>query len=573
MRLTLKLKLAATFGVLIAATLGLAATAVSKMQDDRELVAELADTYAVAQGLLLNADRDAQQALVAERSLFLLPSGSDAFREQAEGRAENIAQIADRMESYAALVDEPWSQEKVAQFWPLFEAWRASGDGLVRDLSDQRSADQTDVLQRRSLLELDGQFSAMRDVIDAISGEMEAIIHHETEIAETMFEQNRMVLLSVASATVLASLIAAAWILLSLSRGLTRSVALVRRVGSGDLTETAVVRGRDEVAELLQGQNAMILRLREVVGEVSRGAAQVASGSSEAAATATQLSQGATEQAAATEEASSAVEQMAANIKQTAHSASETETVAKTSAANARASGAAVAGAVAAMRTIANRIMVVQEIARQTDLLALNAAVEAARAGEHGRGFAVVASEVRKLAERSQTAAGEISALSASTVQAAEDAGRMLEQLVPDIERTAELVTTISHASQELATGASQINLAIQQLDQVTQQNTSASERMAMAAEGLSAQAEGLRAAMGYFRTPHAEPAGAARAEAARPAPARPTPRGRPGASPAPSGTPGNPLRPAIQGGGFDFDLGPAEDDLDAQFSRASRAA
>jgi methyl-accepting chemotaxis protein len=194
------------------------------------------------------------------------------------------------------------------------------------------------------------------------------------------------------------------------------------------------------------------------------------------------------------------MEQMAANIKQNADNAGQTEKIARQSAKDAETSGEAVGHAVNAMQTIAEKIGIVQEIARQTDLLALNAAVEAARAGEHGRGFAVVASEVRKLAERSQAAAAEISTLSGQTVKAAQDAGDMLVRLVPDIQKTAELVSEISAACREQDVGAAQINTAIQQLDKVTQQNASASEQMSATSEELAAQAEQLQAAIAYFR-------------------------------------------------------------------------
>jgi len=219
------------------------------------------------------------------------------------------------------------------------------------------------------------------------------------------------------------------------------------------------------------------------------------------------MSQGASEQAAATEEAAASMEQMAANIKQTAENASQTEKIAHQSAKDAQASGEAVNRAVNAMQTIAGKIGIIQEIARQTDLLALNAAVEAARAGEHGRGFAVVASEVRKLAERSQTAASEINTMSNDTVKVAQDAGAMLSKLVPDIRRTAELVEEISASCREQDTGANQVNLAIQQLDKVTQQNASAAEQIASSSEEmastsveLASQADSLQTTISYFR-------------------------------------------------------------------------
>jgi methyl-accepting chemotaxis protein len=193
------------------------------------------------------------------------------------------------------------------------------------------------------------------------------------------------------------------------------------------------------------------------------------------------------------------MEQMAANIKQTADNATQTEKIARQSSIDAQKSGDAVGRAVNAMQTIAEKITIVQEIARQTDLLALNAAVEAARAGEHGRGFAVVASEVRKLAERSQTAAAEIVTVSTQTVRAAQEAGEMLGRLVPDIKKTAELVTEISAACREQDVGADQVNQAIQQLDKVTQQNASASEQMSATSEELSAQAEQLQSSIAFF--------------------------------------------------------------------------
>jgi methyl-accepting chemotaxis protein len=230
----------------------------------------------------------------------------------------------------------------------------------------------------------------------------------------------------------------------------------------------------------------------------------VSAGSQQLSAGSEQLSQGATEQASSAEEASASMEEMAANIKQNADNAAQTEKIARQSARDAEASGDAVNKAVSAMRTIAEKISIVQEIARQTDLLALNAAVEAARAGEHGRGFAVVASEVRKLAERSQTAASEISGLSGETVKVATEAGDMLTRLVPDIRKTAELVAEISAACREQDIGASQINEAIQQLDKVTQQNAGASEEMSATSEELAAQAEELQASIAFFKVDNA---------------------------------------------------------------------
>jgi len=244
----------------------------------------------------------------------------------------------------------------------------------------------------------------------------------------------------------------------------------------------------------------MVLKFREIVADVKSASDNVSSGSQQLSASAEEMSQGTIEQAASVEETSSSMEQMAAGIRQNSDNARQTEQIAVKSATDARQGGEAVLQTVNAMKDIAGKISIIEDIARQTNLLALNAAIEAARAGEHGKGFAVVASEVRKLAERSQAAAAEISDLSSSSVAVAEGAGEMLKKLVPNIQRTAELVQEISVSSSEQNSGAEQINKAIQQLDQVIQQNASASEEMASTSEELAAQAEQLQGTIGFFR-------------------------------------------------------------------------
>ncbi len=279
---------------------------------------------------------------------------------------------------------------------------------------------------------------------------------------------------------------------------LRETVSVAQEIAAGDLTaEVKVLSEKDALGHALA---EMLQRLNIIMGDVKAAADQVAAGSQQLSAGSEEMSQGATEQASSAEEASSSMEQMAANIKQNADNAAQTEKIALKSSEDAATGGKAVAETVLAMKEIAQKISIIEEIARQTDLLALNAAIEAARAGEHGKGFAVVASEVRKLAERSRTAAGEIGSLSGTSVEVAEKAGDMLSSMVPDIQKTSELVQEISAASNEQNSGADQVNRAIQQLDQVIQQNASASEQMASTAEELSSQAERLQGVIAYFK-------------------------------------------------------------------------
>jgi methyl-accepting chemotaxis protein len=275
--------------------------------------------------------------------------------------------------------------------------------------------------------------------------------------------------------------------------------SVAEEIAHGNLT--VAVRERSPQDKLMQALIGMVGGLTRTVTEIRGIAGEVNSASQAISTSSVQVSNGASAQAASAEEASSSMEEMVSNIKQNADNAQQTDRIATKSARDAQESGKCVVGAVAAMKEIASKISIIEEIARQTNLLALNAAIEAARAGEHGKGFAVVAAEVRKLAERSQKAAAEINQLSGTTVIASGKAGEMLDKLVPDIQKTAELVQEITAASKEQDTGAEQINKALQQLEKVIQQNASAAEEMASTTEELTGQADQLVTALGFFKT------------------------------------------------------------------------
>lgn len=292
-----------------------------------------------------------------------------------------------------------------------------------------------------------------------------------------------------------------AWLIIRLTnRQLGRDPAEIAYIAEEIAKGNLGLKFEEKAVGVYANMKDMAAQLIDVVSNVRDGSTNVAAGSTELSASAQSMSQGATEQAAAVEEVSSSMEQMASNIAQNTENAQATEGIAQQSAVDAEESGVAVREAVGAMNNIAEKISIIEEIARQTNLLALNAAIEAARAGEHGKGFAVVAAEVRKLAERSGEAAGEISELSGSTVQVAEKAGGMLEELVPNIQKTAELVQEITAASNEQNSGAQQISQAISQLDSVIQQNASASEEMASTSEELSGQSIQLEQVISFFQ-------------------------------------------------------------------------
>jgi len=268
----------------------------------------------------------------------------------------------------------------------------------------------------------------------------------------------------------------------------------------GDLTKSITGDYQGAFADLKQAVNRMVSKLAEVVSEVNSGAETLSNASEEVSATAQALSQASSQQAASVEETSASIEQITASIAQNTENSKVTDGIATKAAHEAAQGGSAVKETVSAMTQIAKKIGIIDDIAYQTNLLALNAAIEAARAGEHGKGFAVVAAEVRKLAERSQIAAQEIGEVATNSVKLAQTAGMLLDEMVPNIKRTSDLVQEITAASEEQSSGVGQINMAVGQLSHSTQQNASSSEELAATAEEMSGQAEQLKQTMSFFK-------------------------------------------------------------------------
>jgi methyl-accepting chemotaxis protein len=565
MRFTVKAKLATAFGLII--VLSAVAGGVAYMK--------LGDMMATADSMVLRATR-MEKATQIEKDILLqlraeknaiLGTEADAEQFAAEAAKTREAAMKTRDEVYAL------ASEAGRKLLDAFAAAYAKMNAFQDDTFKLAKTDKAKATER-SMQE------GRKVVADALEAMGAYVTNTKKQLAQQAVQskeeghQAQLMLMTLIGISLAVAIAAALWISISISRSLGRAVGLAGAVADGDLSQTIPVASNDEIGDLVKSLNVMVEKLRQIVSEALTAAHNVSAGSQELSASAEQLSQGATEQASSAEEASSSMEEMASNVKQNADNANQTEKIAAQSAKDAEASGAAVGRAVEAMQTIAEKITIVQEIARQTDLLALNAAVEAARAGEHGKGFAVVASEVRKLAERSQAAAAEIGTLSTESVKVAQDAGSMLAKLVPDIKKTADLVQEITAACREQDVGSAQINQAIQQLDKVGQQNASASEQVSSTSEELASQAEQLQSTIAFFRIDHGRKAAAApidkavnqlRAKAATMAAADRGSRKPPAAETRPQS------RRALKvasGGGFAFALDEDEDDRDADFQR-----
>ncbi|MBY3086164.1 HAMP domain-containing protein [Rhizobium laguerreae] len=605
MRFTIKLKLSLVFGFIVLLTCAMAGLSIynlSSLNSEISImvagpVANLRDSGDLSDAVMrsIRAEKDA--------IINTDPTKITGYVDEISQQREQIKTLQARL----AASEDPDIRNGMSQFGDLYGKWTALQD-RVAGLATQNTTEsntQAGVISmgegQQVTTQLLGILTKLNDTVTGNVAETDAATNDQ-------YAHSRNLLVMMTIGLIIVSSAAAIWILLNISRGLKRAVNLADAVSIGDLEQNIEHKSNDEIRDLVHSMSRMtanlrttatianqisngdltvspkplsekdmlgialeqmVERLRGVVADAISAAENVSSGSQELSASSEQVSQGATEQAASAEEASASMEEMASNIKQNADNAAQTEKVARQSAKDAEASGEAVSRAVDAMRTIAQKIGIVQEIARQTDLLALNAAVEAARAGEHGKGFAVVASEVRKLAERSQSAAAEIGAMSGDTVKAAQEAGDMLGRLVPDIRKTAELVSEISAACREQDIGASQINEAIQQLDKVTQQNAGASEQMSATSDELASQAEELQTSIAFFKVDMAggrrDRTPAARMTVRSPAPA--TAR-KPGAKkPAANSVAGQQAR--AKGFALDLSMG-GPDDGDAEFKESA---
>jgi methyl-accepting chemotaxis protein len=433
-----------------------------------------------------------------ERGFLLV--GEDTYLEPYNAGKKRFEKVMD--EAKVLVSDNPEQVTRLENVDELVAQWHEKA-GSIEIATRRRVNDST--VSMAAVLDLLRQntgkkyMDELRVMLNEIVKVEKTLMTTRSKDAETAAKNSVTTSLAAASIGFVITMCIAVWLVVSITSSLKQANHAIKAVASGDLTVQIDNNKKDEIGEMLGYLQTMVYKLKDTITFITGATDSITTASEQMSASSQQLSHGASEQAASAEEVSSSMEQMTANIQQSADNAQQTEKIAFKASDDIREGSQAVNLAVTSMKNIADKISIIGEIARQTNLLALNAAVEAARAGEHGKGFAVVASEVRKLAERSQQAANEIDILSKSSVSISEKSGRILEDIVPNIQKTSKLVQEISASSIEQNSGARQVNSAIQELNKVIQSNAATAEEMAASSEELETQAIQLRETISFF--------------------------------------------------------------------------
>ncbi|MEP7128417.1 MAG: methyl-accepting chemotaxis protein [Chitinophagales bacterium] len=426
-------------------------------------------------------------------------NGNIDFKEGKRNVKKGKTAIENNWKNYLASDIDPEEQKVAGEIQELMKNSEESMASLESILEQEDS----EALAKYTINDLYPQIDPIIRKIDELIDVQLLVADREYNKGEQIYQDAKFHCYSLIILGVLLALAISIFIVRGIHKAIKNASSVVSKLSEGDLTVNIESTAKDEIGYLLADLKKMLAKFKNVISYVNSASDNIVAASQELSSSSQQMSEGATEQAAATEEVSSSMEEMVANVQHNTENAQQTEKIAIKASEDALESSAAVNQAGTSMKSIANKITIISDIARQTNILALNAAVEAARAGEQGKGFAVVAAEVRKLAEKSQLAAIEINELSQSSLGIAEKSGKLLEQMVPNIQHTAKLVEEISALSLEQNLGAGQINNALQQLNQVTQQNAATSEEMAASAEELSTQADQLKEIISFFKFDH----------------------------------------------------------------------
>lgn len=497
MKLTIKTRLIVAFIILVGISGIMFYLGTSNTEMLNKRLNLIIDQNVTRMNLANKIAEDVQYLTKREKDMILTPEKDrledliidfDSRHEEMESRVEKLRAMSD------------------AQGVEILEAFDENWKGYMKNYKEIKNLAVTINTDSANMLARNISRSTAREAalntvatITKIVKKNEAALEQAAVETDAIYENGKSNMLILLVASFVVAIIVSTWIIISISSSITKAKDALKAVSEGNLSIQVENTSRDEIGDLIDYLRGTIEKLKEVISSVTSASDNIASASEQMSSSSQQMSEGATEQAASAEEVSSSMEQMAANIQQNTDNAQQTEKIAMQAAEDVQEGSRAVNQTVDSMKKIAEKISIIGEIARQTNLLALNAAVEAARAGEHGKGFAVVAAEVRRLAERSQIAANEINELSGSSVAIAEKSGKLLEQIVPNIQKTSRLVQEISAASMEQNAGAEQVNNAIQQLNQVIQQNAAGAEEIASSSEELSSQAEQLNDTISFF--------------------------------------------------------------------------